>query len=66
MPLNVKISGPVGYVKDKESICLTNDQARHIYKKVETEGIGDVNMIKQEIEGDKLSHNNIDDDEINP
>ena len=35
LPLNTKIGGPVKCVKDKENICLTMDQARHIYKKVE-------------------------------
>ena len=34
-----KIGGTVKYVKDKETICLTKDQARHIYRKVELEGI---------------------------
>ena len=33
LPLNTKIGEPVKYVKDKENICLTMDQARHIYKK---------------------------------
>ena len=33
LPLNTKIGGPVKYVKDKENICLTTDQARHFYKK---------------------------------
>ena len=28
-----KIGGQVKYVKDKETICLTKDQVRHIYKK---------------------------------
>ena len=32
---NTKIGGLVSYVKEKETICLTNDQARYIYKKVE-------------------------------
>ena len=35
LPLNTKIGGPVKYVKDKESTCLTNDQVRHMYKRVE-------------------------------
>ena len=66
MPLNTKMDGPVKYIKDKETICLTKDQARHIYKKVELEGIVNVDTIKQEIEEDKLSNDNIDDDEVNP
>ena len=33
LPLNMKIGGPVKvrYAKDKEAICLTKDQARHMY-----------------------------------
>ena len=66
MPLNTKIAGPVTYTKDKETICLTDDQARHIYKKVESEGIVNIDTIKQEIEEDELYCNNIDEDEVNP
>ena len=44
---------------------MTNDQARHIYNKVELEDIVNVDTIKQEIEEDKLSKDNID-DKINP
>ena len=53
------------YAEDKETSCLTNDQARHIYKKVELEGVVNVDTFKQEIEEDKLSKDNIEDDEIN-
>ena len=45
---------------------MTNDQARHIYKKVESEGIIDIDTIKQEIEENKLDRNNIDDDKVIP
>ena len=64
MPINTKIGGPVQYFKDKETICLMDDQVRHLYKKVETEGIIDVDTIKQEKE-DNLSRNT-DEDEVNP
>ena len=48
LPMNTKIGGPVNvrYVKDK---CLTEDQARHIYKKVESESIVNVDTIRQDI-----------------
>ena len=49
MPLNTKIGGPTRYIKDREAICLTNDQARHIYKKVESERIVNIDTVKQEI-----------------
>ena len=64
MPLNKKIGGPVKYVKAKETICVTKDQARHIYEKVKLEGIVNVDTIKQEMEEEKLSTDKIDDDEI--
>ena len=67
LPLNTKLGGPVECVKDKENICLTTDQARYIYSKVELEGIVNVDTIKQEIEEDKFSKNNIDDEkEVHP
>ena len=66
MPSNTKIGGPEKYAKDKETICLTNDQARHIYKKVELEGIVNVDTITQEIEQDKSSKNDVDEDNIKP
>ena len=67
MPLNTKIGGPVKYVKDKENIGLTMDQAGHIYKKVELEGVVNVDTIKQKIKEDKLSKDNIDEEEeVNP
>ena len=67
LPLNTKIGGPVKYVKDKKNICLTTDQARHIYKKVELEGVVNVDTIKLEIEEDKLNTvNTNDEEEVNP
>ena len=57
LALNMKISGHtnVTYVKDKENICLATDQARCIYKKVESEGVVNVDTMKQEIEDEKLT-----------
>ena len=43
---------------------LPKDQARHIYKKVESQGIVNINTMKHEIEQDKLSEDI--DDEVNP
>ena len=34
LPLKLSSGKPVQYVKDRESICLTSDQARYIYKKM--------------------------------
>ena len=43
-----------------------DDQARHIYKKVESEGTVNVDTIKHQTEADKLGSNNMDEDEVNP
>ena len=66
MPLNTKIGGHIKFIKDKEAICLTNDQARHICKKVESESIVNLDAITQHIEADKLGSNNLDEDKVNP
>ena len=65
MPLNANIGGQTKYIKDKEAICLTEEQARHIYKKVETGKVMHIYTIIQETEQDAGS---IDDmsGEINP
>ena len=52
MPLNTKIGGQARYIKDKEAICLINDQARHVYKKIESGSVIDADTIKQEIDQD--------------
>ena len=44
---------------------MANDHARHICKKVELEGRSNADTIKQVIGQDKLSKNNIDENEIN-
>ena len=46
---------------EKEAMCLIKGQARHVYRKVESESVINVNTVKQEIEKEKLSKNNIDD-----
>ena len=63
--LNTKTGGLVIYIRDKENICLTADQARYFYKKVEQKGIINVDTIKQEIEEDRLNKNDIE-EEVNP
>ena len=45
---------------------MTNDQARNIYKKVESESLVNVDIIKQEIEDDKIGRKNIGDEEVSP
>ena len=35
LPLKSKTGGKVTYVRDKESLCLTERQAEHVYKTME-------------------------------
>ena len=65
MTLHTKIGGQARYIKDKEAICLMNDQARHVYKKIESGSIINVDTIKQGIDQDvgKIDYTN---GEINP
>ena len=50
--LNTRIGGQTSYSKDKEDKCLTSNQAKHIYKKVQLGSILNVDTIKQEIDQD--------------
>ena len=55
MPLNTNIGGQIRYDKHKykENKYLTEDQARHIYMKVELGDIINKSTIKQEIDQDQ-------------
>ena len=66
MPLNTKIGGKARYIKDREAVCLMEEQAKHIYKKVETGQTVNINTIKQEIEADKLDKMDDTNSELNP
>ena len=52
LPLNMSIGGQIIQNKyaNKECKYLTEDQARHVYKKVESGGTIDTNTLIQEIE----------------
>ena len=52
MPLNTKICGQTSYSKNKEDKCLTSNQAKYIYNKVELGSIINTDTIKQEMEQD--------------
>ena len=67
LPLDNKKGGPVRYVRNREAICLTEEQMRHIYKKVESASKININTIRQEIDNDRLTRNKInEEEEINP
>ena len=54
MPLNANIGGQIRPDKyeSKENKYLMEEQTRHVYKKVESGNIININMLKQEIEQD--------------
>ena len=49
----------VRYIPDKEQICLTEDETRHVYKMVETDRVINVQTRKQDIEYDKMTRNRL-------
>ena len=65
MPLHTKISGQARHIKEKEDRCLTNDQARHVNKKLESGSIINVDTLKQEIDQD-IDRTDDTNGEINP
>ena len=40
-------------IKNKETRCLTEDQAKHIYEKVESGNVINVDIIKQKMDQDQ-------------
>ena len=67
LPLDFRIGGQDRDNHPMVGQYLTRDQARYIYKKVETGGTINTYMVQQEIEQDKqLSRMNDDSGEVNP
>ena len=54
----VKFDNMITYIPDKEN-CLTEDQARHVYKMVETDKVINIETMKQEIENSKVIRNGL-------
>ena len=67
LPLSTNIGGQVNFSKSKESNYLTEEQPRHVYKKVESGSIINRDTLWQEIEKEQ-EFNRIDDTnrDINP
>ena len=64
LPLNSKKGGPVRCAKDRKSPCLTEEQMRYVYKKVESGGKIKNDTVKQEIHNDKLTETKIEEEMI--
>ena len=67
LPLDSRIGGQSRDSHPTVGQYLTRDQARHIYKKVETKGIINIDTVKHEIEQEKqLSRMDNASGEVNP
>ena len=67
LPLDFKIGGQNRDSHPTVGQYLTRDQARYVYKKVETGGMINIDMVQQEIEQEKqLSRMDDDSCEVNP
>ena len=54
----------ITYIPDKEK-CLTEDQARHMYKMVEMDKIINIETMKQELKDDKVTRKRLKEEEEN-
>ena len=59
----VRFNDKITYLPDREKICLTEDQARHIYKKAEMDRPVNTETMTQEIEDDKMTRNRLKEEE---
>ena len=50
MPIGSKPGEEIKYIKNRETMHLTKQQANHVYKKVEEGGIVNVNTLQQILE----------------
>ena len=55
LPFDSKIGGNIKYIKDKDTICLTEDHPRYMYKKVEQGNNLNIETMKQGIEQENLA-----------
>ena len=53
----VRFSDKITYIPDREKKCLTEDQARHIYKMIEMDKPVNIHTMKKEIEDDRMIRN---------
>ena len=54
----MRLDNEMTYIPDKEK-CLTEDQARHVYKVVETNKIINIETVKQELEDNKVTRSRL-------
>ena len=67
LPLDSKKGGTVTYIKNGKAICLTEDQTRYVYKKVEWGADLNTETMKQEMEQEEMTEMKPNEDnEANP
>ena len=55
LPIDDRTGGKVRYIQNKDTICLTESQANYVYEKVEHGSSINTETRKQEIEQNKLT-----------
>ena len=60
----VRFDNKITYIPDREN-CLTEDQARYVYKMVETDKVINIETMKQELEDSKVTRNRLKEEEEN-
>ena len=66
LPFDKKTGGKARYIQNSDAICLTEDQTRYVYKKVEQGNSINTETMKQEIEQEKLAEIETDKEHDNP
>ena len=62
LPIDDKTGGKVSYIQNKDAICLMENQASYVYKKLKQGSIINMETMKQEIEQRKLAETDRKDD----
>ena len=55
LPFDSETGAKVNYIKNKDATCLTEDQTRYAYKKIEQGSNLSIETMRQEIEQEKLA-----------
>ena len=50
LPIDSKTDGKIGYIKNKEAMCLSEKQANYVYKKAEEGNVMNTKTMKDETE----------------
>ena len=57
LPIDDKTGRKVSYIQNKDTLCLTENQASYVYKKVQQGNIINTETKKHEIEQKKINRN---------